>query len=75
MSEVVIFLPEVWEFGIKVVCHPNFGRNIESAIRSMFQNMKGVEEAVLRNIEACNDLAATVRSAYGPNGVFFKVII
>ena len=28
----------------------------------------GIEEAVLRNIEACTQLADTVRTSFGPNG-------
>lgn len=31
-------------------------------------HFKGMDEAVKRNIEACNELAEQVRSAYGPNG-------
>lgn len=34
----------------------------------------GLEEAVYRNISACKDFAATVRSAYGPNGMNKMVI-
>jgi len=30
-----------------------------------------LEEAVLRNIDACKELAETTRSAYGPYGVSF----
>jgi hypothetical protein len=36
-----------------------------------FQHFKGIEEAVQRNIEACVELAQTVRSCYGPNGLYF----
>lgn len=35
------------------------------------KHYSGLEEAVFRNINACNELAKTVRSAYGPNGNFF----
>lgn len=34
----------------------------------------GLDEAVFRNIEACGELAQTVRSAYGPNGMNKMVI-
>ncbi len=34
----------------------------------------GLEEAVLRNISACKEFAATVASAYGPNGMNKMVI-
>jgi chaperonin GroEL (HSP60 family) len=30
--------------------------------------MQGVDEAVLRNIEACRQLGALVKSSFGPNG-------
>jgi len=30
-----------------------------------------LEEAVLRNIDACKELADTTRSAYGPFGIVF----
>lgn len=35
---------------------------------SVFQHYRGVEESVIRNIEACNELVEAVRSAYGPCG-------
>jgi len=37
-------------------------------------HFKGVDEAVLRNIEACVELAGQIRSAYGPNGMNKMVI-
>ena len=33
-----------------------------------FQHYSGLEEAVIRNIDACKEMAKTTRSAYGPNG-------
>ncbi|XGW27918.1 hypothetical protein V3C99_008037 [Haemonchus contortus] len=38
------------------------------------QHFKGTEEAVLRNIEACVELASQLKSAYGPNGMNKMVI-
>lgn len=38
------------------------------------QYFSGLEEAVYRNITACKQLADTVRSAYGPNGMNKMVI-
>lgn len=35
-----------------------------------FQYFRGVEEAVMKNIEAAVHLAATVRSSYGPYGLW-----
>jgi len=39
----------------------------------MFQHFSGLEEAILRNIDACKELADTTRSAYGPFGMSFLV--
>ncbi|KAI6207159.1 hypothetical protein M3Y94_00998400 [Aphelenchoides besseyi] len=38
------------------------------------QSFKGLDEAVMRNIEACVELAGQIRSAYGPNGMNKMVI-
>lgn len=35
---------------------------------------RGLDEAVLRNIEACNELCRTLRSAYGPKGLNKMVV-
>ncbi|KAH7729509.1 hypothetical protein AAVH_02984 [Aphelenchoides avenae] len=37
-------------------------------------HLKGTDEAVERNIEACVELASQIRSAYGPNGMNKMVI-
>ena len=31
--------------------------------------MKGLEEAVFRNIEACKEITKITKSSYGPNGM------
>ena len=41
---------------------------------SSLQHFRGIDEAVLRNIEACVELAATTRSCYGPKGMSKMVI-
>jgi len=38
------------------------------------KHYQGVEESVIRNIEACTELANTVRSGFGPNGMNKMVI-
>ncbi|CAJ0928665.1 unnamed protein product, partial [Mesorhabditis belari] len=38
------------------------------------QHFKGTDEAVIRNIDACVELASQLRSAYGPNGMNKMVI-
>ncbi len=45
-----------------------------SSIYSL-QHFKGIEEAVQRNIEACVELSTQIRSAYGPNGLFFVIFV
>lgn len=35
---------------------------------------RGIDEAVLRNIEACNELCRTLKSAYGPKGLNKMVV-
>lgn len=40
----------------------------------MFQMLSGIEEAVFSNINACKQLAKSVRSAYGPNGMNKMII-
>lgn len=38
------------------------------------QHFKGLDEAVMRNIDACIELAAQIRSAFGPSGMNKMVI-
>ena len=33
-----------------------------------YKQYQGIDEAVLRNISACHELAETVRTSFGPNG-------
>ncbi|KAG1665525.1 T-complex protein 1 subunit theta [Nymphon striatum] len=49
---------------------PGFGQMMKEGAR----RFHGLEEAVYRNIGACSELAKTVRSAYGPNGMNKMVI-
>ena len=46
-----------------------------SMLKDGAQFFSGVEEAVVRNIGACREFAATVQSAYGPNGMNKVLII
>ena len=43
-----------------------------NCVCSVLQHYSGLDEAVYRNIDACNELAKTTRSAYGPNGELQK---
>merc|ERR1711879_180094 len=43
-------------------------------LKDVSRHFSGVEESVLRNIEACNDLSNIVRTSLGPNGMKKMVI-
>lgn len=43
---------------------PGFGQMLKDGAK----HFSGLEEAVIRNIEACKELAKTTKSCYGPNG-------
>lgn len=38
------------------------------------KHFSGIEEAVLRNIEACTEFSKTLKSAYGPKGLNKMII-
>jgi len=40
-----------------------------SMLKEGTQHMSGLEEAVLRNTEACKKIAQIVRTSLGPNGL------
>lgn len=44
------------------------GMGMSSMLKEGSKHFSGVEEATLKNIEACKQLAATVRTSLGPNG-------
>lgn len=39
------------------------------------RHLQGVDEAVLRNIEAVRDLAKIVRTSMGPQGMSFDYVV
>jgi hypothetical protein len=41
---------------------------ISSMLKEGYQHFSGVEEAVVKNIEACKGLAQITRTSLGPNG-------
>ena len=57
--------PKTDEMALHVPRAPGFA----SMLKDGAQFFSGVEEAVVRNIGACREFAATVQSAYGPNGM------
>ena len=49
-------------------------KNLLQNLLPSLQSYKGIDEAVIRNIEACAELAGQIRSAYGPQGMNKMVI-
>jgi T-complex protein 1 subunit theta len=41
---------------------------LQAMLREGTKTMSGVEEAVLKNIDACKGLSAITRTSLGPNG-------
>mmetsp|Transcript_23659 Transcript_23659/g.59963 ORF Transcript_23659/g.59963 Transcript_23659/m.59963 type:complete len:548 (+) Transcript_23659:48-1691(+) len=50
------------------------GMGMSSMLKEGSKHFSGVEEATLRNIAACKELAQTVRTSLGPNGMNKMVI-
>lgn len=46
----------------------------QSMLKEGAKFYSGIDEVVMRNIEACKELADTTKSAYGPNGMSKMVI-
>lgn len=46
----------------------------QSMMKEGSRYFKGIDEAVLRNIEACSELCRTLKSAYGPKGLNKMVV-
>ncbi len=49
-------------------------RGIPNLFKQGTQHMRGLEEAVIRNIDACKDLANITRTSMGPNGTLLVPI-
>jgi len=47
---------------------------LQSMLKEGHKHLSGLEEAVLKNIEACKQLAQITRTSMGPNGEFSPVI-
>ncbi|GKV20268.1 hypothetical protein SLEP1_g30421 [Rubroshorea leprosula] len=48
---------------------------IQAMLKEGHKHLSGLEEAVLKNIDACKELSAITRTSLGPNGTCFSVII
>jgi hypothetical protein len=44
------------------------GYGIQSMLKEGHRHLSGLEEAVLKNIDACRELSAITRTSLGPNG-------
>lgn len=44
---------------------------LQAMLKEGHKHLSGLEEAVLKNIEACKQLANITRTSMGPNGEFF----
>jgi T-complex protein 1 subunit theta len=44
------------------------GYGIQSMLKEGHRHLSGLQEAVLKNIDACREVAAITRTSYGPNG-------
>ena len=44
------------------------GYGIQSMLKEGHRHLSGLEEAVLKNIDACRELSAIKRTSLGPNG-------
>ncbi|EES09994.1 hypothetical protein BDA96_05G177800 [Sorghum bicolor] len=50
------------------------GYGIQSMLKEGHRHLSGLEEAVLKNIDACRELSAITRTSLGPNGMNKMVI-
>ena len=48
---------------------------LQAMLKEGHKHLTGLEEAVLKNIEACKQLAMITRTSMGPNGTFIFVIV
>jgi hypothetical protein len=44
------------------------GYGIQTMLKEGHRHLSGLEEAVLKNIDACRELSAITRTSLGPNG-------
>lgn len=49
------------------------GYGLQSLLKEGHKHLSGLEEAVLKNIEACKQLSKITRTSLGPNGAPFFV--
>lgn len=47
---------------------------IQSMLKEGHKHLSGLDEAVLKNIDACKQLSTITRTSLGPNGTIFFLI-
>jgi T-complex protein 1 subunit theta len=47
---------------------------LQSMLKEGYKHLSGLEEAVLKNIEACKQLAMITRTSMGPNGTIRNLL-
>jgi T-complex protein 1 subunit theta len=52
----------------------HLGAGLPGLLKSGYEHYSGVEEAVMRNIEACTQLSKKTKTSLGPNGMNKLVI-
>ena len=52
----------------------NAGSGMTGLLKDGYRHLSGLEEAVLKNIDACEELASIHRTSLGPNGMLKLVI-
>ena len=48
---------------------------LQSMLKEGYKHLSGLEEAVLKNIEACKQLAMITRTSMGPNGTICSLLL
>ena len=43
---------------------------LQGLLKEGYKHLQGLEEAILRNVEACKMLSTMTRTSLGPNGMF-----
>ena len=46
---------------------------IQSMLKEGHRHLSGLDEAVLKNVDACKELSDITRTSLGPNGVCFSL--
>merc|ERR1711963_1156275 len=64
----------VYSLIFKMALHVPKAPGFQSMMKDGSKFFSGLEEAVIRNIDACKDFAETVSTAFGPNGMNKMVI-